>query len=394
MAAQEALLMALIDEFLLDHPFDPREDAGFRASRFDAGLAFVHFDKGAGGMNLDRSLQSLADARFLSAGASNWSDRNVIGLGMAAQTIHEHGTTKQRQLLRPLFIGDEIWCQLFFEPGAGSDLAGISTSAVRDGDEWVINGQKVWSTLAHTAKRGLLLTRSNPDLPKHQGLSYFLLDMSLPGVDVRPLRQMTGAAEFNEVFLSDVRIRNEDLLGSPGEGWRVAMTTLMNERSSLGSSHGSSRTASDWAIQLWEESSVSGAREAALRNRIMDIWIDSVVSRFDIKRGRDTNTGGVGPDDSRAKLAMATSNQLAFDFCIDVLGPHAMLLDQPAEMRPTAASVHGGNDPRRAFLRTRANSIEGGTSEILRSLIAERVLGLPKEPNTDKLIPWKDIPRS
>ena len=167
--------------------------------------------------------------------------RNPIGPGMGAPTVASHGTPEQRaRYLRPLFTGEEVWCQLFSEPGAGSDVASLSTSAVRDGDEWIVNGQKVWTSLGHLASRGLLLARTDPDAPKHRGLTYFICDMHAPGVDVRPLRQMTGQAEFNEVYLTDVRIPASDRIGDVGDGWRVSMTTLMNERVTIGGGGGGS----------------------------------------------------------------------------------------------------------------------------------------------------------
>jgi alkylation response protein AidB-like acyl-CoA dehydrogenase len=231
--------------FLAEHdPHEmPRQD--FNNARFDAGLAWVHYPEGLGGLGLSRSLQQLVDAEFAAVGAPGHdAERNAIGLGMAAPTILAYGTDEQqRRWLRELWTGREIWCQLFSEPGAGSDLAALATRAVRDGDSWVATGQKVWTSLAQVAKRGLLLARSDPDVPKHQGLSYFAVDMEAPGVEVRPLRQITGEAEFNEVFLTDVRIPDEDRIGPVGEGWKVANATLMSERVNIGSSRAAPREA-------------------------------------------------------------------------------------------------------------------------------------------------------
>jgi alkylation response protein AidB-like acyl-CoA dehydrogenase len=204
----------------------------FLRARFDAGLAWVHYPAGLGGQGLPRDLQPAVDAAFAAAGApTNRPERNGIGLGMAAPTILAFGDEQQqRRWLRPLWTGEEIWCQLFSEPGAGSDLAGLATRAVRKGEVggskgaegWAVTGQKVWTSSAHLASRALLVARTDPDVPKHQGLTYFSCDMTAPGVEVRPLRQMTGEAEFNEVFLTDVPIPDSDRIGAVGEGWKVA----------------------------------------------------------------------------------------------------------------------------------------------------------------------------
>ncbi len=210
----------------------------FLGACYDAGLSWVHFPEGLGGLGVSRGLQAVADGILQGAGGPLPLGLNPMGYGMAAPTVREHAQTEdvKRQLLRPLATTEDIWCQLFSEPGAGSDLAGLATSAVPDGDEWIINGQKVWTSLAHRAQWGLLLARTNPDIAKHKGLTYFVIDMHGPGVETRPLRQLTGQAEFNEVYMTDARIPDTHRLGGVGDGWRVAMTTLMNERSALGAS--------------------------------------------------------------------------------------------------------------------------------------------------------------
>ena len=210
----------------------------FLAACYDAGLAWVHFPEGLGGMGVSRGLQAVADAVLQGAGGPMPLGLNPMGYGMAAPTVREHAQSEElkRFWLRPLASTEDIWCQLFSEPGAGSDLAGLATSAVPDGDEWVINGQKVWTSLAHRARWGLLLARTDPGVAKHKGLTYFVLDMHAPGVETRPLRQLTGQAEFNEVYITDARIPDAHRLGAIGNGWGVAMTTLMNERSALGGS--------------------------------------------------------------------------------------------------------------------------------------------------------------
>ncbi len=217
---------------------DTSNPTQFLGARFDAGLAWVHFAPGRGGLGLPQSFQAQVDAQLEAAGApAPAKGRNGIGLGMAAPTIAAFGTDEQqRKYLRPIFTSEHIWCQLFSEPGAGSDLAAVATRAVRDGDNWIVNGQKVWTSGAQNAQRAILVARTDPAVPKHAGLTYFLCDMSDPGVDVRPLRQITGEAEFNEVFLTDVRIPDVDRLGDEGQGWRVATATLNNERVAIGGS--------------------------------------------------------------------------------------------------------------------------------------------------------------
>ncbi|GAA1155756.1 acyl-CoA dehydrogenase family protein [Nocardioides aquiterrae] len=232
----EARLRERVDALLAEHPPASTDRMDFLHARFDAGLAWVHFPEGLGGLGLPRSLQPVVEKALAAAGAPDNDPRRIgIGLGMAAPTILAFGTDEQkRRWLRPLWCGEEVWCQLFSEPGAGSDLAGLATRAVLDGDTWVVNGQKVWTSSAHLADRAILVARTDPDVPKHAGLSYFVLDMHDPGVEVRPLRQITGEAEFNEVFLTDARISDGDRLGAVGEGWTVASATLSHERVAIG----------------------------------------------------------------------------------------------------------------------------------------------------------------
>ena len=231
----EARVIDLTEQLLSEFPPASTDPVTFLGAQFDLGLAWIHFDEGFGGLGLARSLQRPVSERLAAAGAPTAGSRNPIGAGMAAPTIATWGTDEQKKrYLRPLFTGEEVWCQLFSEPGAGSDVAALATSAVPDGDDWVVNGQKVWTTLAHLASFGILVARTDPNLPKHSGLSYFIVDMHAPGVEVRPLRQITGEAEFNEVFFSDARIPNANILGNVGDGWRVSLTTLMNERVSIG----------------------------------------------------------------------------------------------------------------------------------------------------------------
>ena len=271
---------------------------------YDAGLSWVHFPEGQGGLGVSRGLQAVADRILQGAGGPVPLGLNPMGYGMAAPTIREHAQDDdlKRSWLRPLATTEDIWCQLFSEPGAGSDLAGLATSAVRDGDDWVINGQKVWTSLAHRARWGLLLARTNPDLPKHKGLTYFVIDMHGPGVETRPLRQLTGQAEFNEVYFTDARIPDAHRLGAVGNGWGVAMTTLMNERSALGGS-GSRRGAGtiSEAVSLW--ASRPELQTPVLRDRLTQLWLRSEAQRLTSERSRATarrrrpGSGGVHRQD-------------------------------------------------------------------------------------------------
>jgi alkylation response protein AidB-like acyl-CoA dehydrogenase len=368
----------------------------FFGARFDAGLAAVHYPAGHGGLGLPRGLQSAADAEFARAGAPEPDPRrNPIGLGMAAPTIIAFGAAEQiDRWLKPLWLAEEIWCQLFSEPGAGSDLAGVATRAVRDGDDWIVNGQKVWTSLAHEARWGLLLARTDPDVPKHAGLSYFVLDLHAPGVEVRPLRQLTGEAEFNEVFLTDARVPDANRLGDVGAGWRVANATLMNERVSIGSARSTPReeSAIGYAAHTWRNH--PELRTHDLHQRLLRLWADAEVARLAGERFRQQLAAGTpGPEGSAAKLTYARLNQEISGFEIELAGADGLTYDDWTMRRPQEGGGDFSRGPGFRYLRSKGNSIEGGTSEILRNIIAERVLRLPPEPRTDTGVPWKDLPR-
>jgi len=374
---------------------DPSNRQEFLDARFDAGLAWVHFPEGLGGLGLPRQLQAAADAEFTAANApDNEPDRIGIGLGMAAPTILTHGTDEQKQRwLKPLWTGRQVWCQLFSEPGAGSDLAALGTRAVRDGDGWVVSGQKVWTSSAHLAQWGLLVARTDPDVPKHAGLTYFACDMTAPGVEVRPLRQLTGEAEFNEVFLSEVRIPDSDRIGAVGEGWTVAMTTLMSERVSIGSSRAMPREAGmiGAVVKTWRER--PELRTHGLHTRLLQLWVEAEVARLSSERLRQQLAAGKpGPEGSAAKLVFARLNQEISGFGVELAGADGLRYDDWTMRRPERFNFFS-RGPGFRYLRARGNSIEGGTSEILRNIIAERVLGLPPEPRVDKDVPWKDLPK-
>jgi alkylation response protein AidB-like acyl-CoA dehydrogenase len=391
-----------VREFLAGHDPAGMDRLDFLRARFDAGLAWVHYPVGLGGQGLSRDLQSAVDAEFAAAGApGNRPERNGIGLGMAAPTILAFGSQEQQQRwLRPLWTGEEIWCQLFSEPGAGSDLAGLATRAVRvqgdgeagGGQGWVVTGQKVWTSSAHLARRALLVARTDPDVPKHQGLTYFSCDMTAPGVEVRPLRQMTGEAEFNEVFLTDVVIPDADRIGAVGEGWKVSTATLMNERVSIGGGAAAREGGMiGSAARTWRQR--PELRTAGLHDRLLRLWADAEVARLAGARLRQQLAAGQpGPEGSAAKLVFARLNQEISEFEAELVGPEALRYEEWTMRRPEGANFYG-RDPGYRYLRARGNSIEGGTSEILRNIIAERVLGLPSETRVDTGVPWKDLPR-
>jgi alkylation response protein AidB-like acyl-CoA dehydrogenase len=316
---------------------------------------------------------------------------NLLGIGLAGPTIVEHGTEEQKQrYLRKILSGEEIWCQLFSEPGSGSDLASLSTRAVRDGDEWVVNGQKVWTTIAQLSNFGMLLTRTDPDVPKHEGLTYFIVDMKSPGVEVRPLRQMTGSSEFNEVFFTDVRIPDANRVGAIGDGWRCARTTLMNERVALAgvsldpvSFLGGVRR-DPWLSYL---EGIPNRTDPRVRQRLAQFYIESEVKEVTAFRANSARLRGQqpGPEGAVNKVFNAEFNQRRSDFTMDANGLASVAWD-PTDSR-SEARAH-------TFLRARANTIEGGTSEVLRNQVAERILGLPRDIEVDRDVAWADVRRS
>jgi alkylation response protein AidB-like acyl-CoA dehydrogenase len=392
---------ALIDERLdqLLSKADPKKvsQEEFRGLQYDLGLAWVHFPDGRGGLEVAPGLQRRVDDRLHAAGAGSPGARHFFGLAMAGPVVVTHGSEEMKdRMLRRMFTGEEAWCQLFSEPGAGSDLAGLACRAVRDGDEWVITGQKVWNTLAHLADRGMLVARTDPDAPKHKGLTYFGLDMHAPGVEVRPLRQITGEAEFNEVYITEVRVPDADRIGEVGEGWRVAMTTLMNERTTIGGGGGAPERGSGAiaeAIRIWKEEAAS--HEPAAKDRLMSLWVEAEALRLtNIRASHNRKMGNPGPEGSIAKLMFAEVNKRIYELCLDLLGPAAMVgYDFTMKRTESLGLVGPAGLSRKMFLRSRANSIEGGTSEIQRNILGERVLGLPGDVRVDKDLPWSKVPR-
>lgn len=299
------------------HP-DRTDRVTFRGAQYDHGLAWVHFPEGYVGLGLNPRMQAAVNDELRQLAKTAYDDLavNPIGIGMGAPTVLTYGTEEmKKRLLRRIFTGEDIWCQMFSEPGAGSDVAGLATRAVRDGDHWVVNGQKVWTTLAHVSKWGMLVARTNPDVPKHEGLSYFLVDMESPGVEVRPLYRITGEAELNEVFLNDVRIPHEQMLGKEGEGWKVAITTLMNERSALVGGSGQRGGGPIRVLRdLWESrdrDAFTPAEETMLRDRITRLYVEGELLRLTSLRARATQrSGNPGPEGSVGKLALLQAGEV------------------------------------------------------------------------------------
>ena len=356
----------------------------WRATRFDAGLGWITGPREYGGRELsaahDRLYASL-EARYEIPDMGFFG----IGLGMVAPTILAHGTAADKDAyLRKMYRGDIVGCQLFSEPGAGSDLASLQTRAVRDGDEWLISGQKVWTSGAQYADIGEIICRTDPDQPKHRGLTGFVVDMHAPGVEVRPLRQMTGGASFNEVFFNEVRVADEHRLGDVNDGWRVALTTLMNERASIGSGSGGTGMGVASIARLAGMLRHFGkAEDRVLRDKLMRLWIGFQVAKYTGQRGMDKIKAGQlpGPEMSIGKLALTQNLTATSQFVSEVLGP-----------RVTADTGEWGTYAWAEFvLGTPGMRIAGGSDEVMRNIVGERVLGLPKEPGIDTTSPFKDL---
>ena len=394
LVSTEEEVLGIVEGLLQQFPPSSTDPVTFLGEQFDRGLAWVHFPVGHGGLGLSPKFQKIINERILRQGGPNSYARNPIGYGMCGPTVVEWGSEEQkRRYLRPLFTGEEIWCQLFSEPGSGSDFAGLSAKGVRDGDEWVINGQKVWTTLAHLSRWGLLVVRTDAEAVKHAGLTAVVVDMQAPGVEVRPLRQMTGEAEFNEVYFTDTRVPVSETLGSPGDGWRVSLTTLMNERVAIGGAipqRGSGAIRD--AVKLWQSRSPED-RTPEVRDQLMKLWSRAEVLRLtNIRAGQARKLGVPGPEGSIGKMASADLNKDVFNFCVDLMGAEGMLYGSYAMTRPTSA-MSFDNVPK-SFLRSRANSIEGGTTEVMKNILGERVLGLPGDVRVDRDVPWSQVPRN
>ena len=329
----------------------------------DAGWAGISWPKEFGGRGATLIEQVIFSEEMARAKAP--SPANVLGLVMGGPVVIAHGTEEQKErFLEPILSAEEIWCQGFSEPESGSDLASLKTKAIRDNGGWRVTGQKVWTTYAHEAKWCMLLARSEPDAPKHKGLTYFICDMEQDEIEVRPLRQITGEAEFNEIFLDGAHIPCENLVGGEGNGWNVAITTLMHERAGLGAASAITvRRELDELIAVINERGL--ADDPLIRQRIAEVKIGVEALRLGALRAltQQMKVGIPGPEGSVAKWQWAMVNQKLTELAVDVLGPDALRPDSEWAYR---------------FLRARANSIEGGTTEVMKNIIAERVLGLPR----------------
>ena len=383
----------------------------------DSGWAFPSWPEGFGGRGLSSAATKAAVQARRDAGA--FGPPNGVATFLAAPTIMHYGTEEQKRKYIPKIVnGQEIWCQLFSEPGAGSDMAGLATKAIRDGDEWIVNGQKVWNSGAQWAQYGILIARTDPQQPKHRGITYFLIDMEQDGVDVRPLKEMTGDAAFNEVFLNDARVAESDRLGDLGDGWRVAMTTLSHERDPDNAGMGD--TAAFGEIDLAESvgeysatlSSKNDGFSLALSGGVTRV-LEGVTSQFEasedpkvrqklasilemrrtsrwsgMRAAAKIKSGGQpGPEVSTLKLLGSEMGRQIRDVGLESMGAHGMLYGQDA---PVDGLFHAYS------MFTPAQSIAGGSDEVQRNIIGERVLGLPREPGEkeQRELPWSELPRS
>ena len=349
-----------------------------------------------GGGGLSKEENQILQEEMNAIGAR--SPLGSFGIWMLGPALLEFATEEQKKEHLPGIVkGKYWWCQGYSEPGSGSDLASLSTKAVDDGDGYIVNGQKVWTTLGHLAKWGLIVTRTDPNVPKHRGLTFFIVDMESEGVDVRPLRQITGEAEFNEVYFTDVKIPKENMLGAVGDGWRVSLAILMNERVAIG---GNVRERGSGApghlVQLWKDNELD---DPVTKDKLVSLWIEQEAVRLTNMRAIENREKGTpGPEGSTSKLYEAEINKSSYEFGMEMLGNEGLLFPRGYALTQPELNfdneTFGFTDTQSLFLRSRANSIEGGTSEIMRNIIAERVLGLPSETKLDKDKAWKDIPRS
>jgi len=348
----------------------------WQATLYDAGFIGITWPKEYGGQGLTFVEEMILHQEMALQKAP--PVLNVLGVGMAGPTIIAYGTEEQKKRYPAKILScEEIWCQGYSEPNAGSDLASLQTRAAKDGDHWIINGQKVWTSLAHIADWMMLLARTAPDAPKHKGITYFLLDMKTPGVTVKPLKQLTGDAEFNEVFFDNVRVHESRVLGGVNNGWAVGLTTLMYERLALGFGlQVRLRISVDQLMDMARRMDKNGrslTKDPVMRQKLAQLWIDTESLKYTGARAVTRLLKGElpGPEASAGKMMWVETHQRLQELAMEIQGPYSQLA------RGAAAAVDGGVW-QYSFLRSRANSIEGGTTEIQKNIIGERVLGLPK----------------
>jgi alkylation response protein AidB-like acyl-CoA dehydrogenase len=359
--------------------------------KYDAGWACLDWPKEYGGQGFT-PIQSVIWSQEESKVAPPSAAMLVVGLGMTGPMLMVHGTDEQKaQHLPPMARADIIWCQLFSEPAGGSDLAALRTRAVKDGDEWVVNGQKIWSSGAHQSDWAILVTRTDPTVPKHKGLTFFVVDMKTPGIEPRPIKQISGAAHFNEVYLTDVRIPDANRIGAVGDGWKVAMTILMNERLAVGSTGGAGGIGASWDTLFDMARTLEGEdgpviRDQAVREKLADWYVrDAGIRNVNARTISALSRGGTpGPEASISKLVVGPQKQNMASFAMDLQDMAGGLMDP--KLAPLQAAFQ------QSLLGSPAGRIAGGTDEIMRNIIAERVLGLPGDIRVDKDVPFNEIP--
>jgi alkylation response protein AidB-like acyl-CoA dehydrogenase len=366
-----------------DERADIARACAWRATKFDAGFGWITGPTEYGGSGLTNAYERVYNGLEAQYQVPNQS-AFTIGLGMVAPTILAHASQAAKDLyLKKMYRGDLIGCQLFSEPGAGSDLASLQTKAVRDGEEWLITGQKVWTTGAHYSDIGEVIARNDVDMPKHKGLTGFIVDMKAPGVEVRPLRQMTGGASFNEVFFNEVRVRDDHRLGDVNNGWNVALTTLMNERAAIGAGGGGGGGINLYARVIEMVRHFGLDTDPLVRNELANLIIHQRVSGYNNQRAMDKIKAGQlpGPEMSIAKLAGTLNSRRLADFVSSVLGPK--LIADSGEWGTYSWS--------QLILGIPGGRIAGGSDEVMRNIVGERVLGLPKDAGIDSKSPFRDL---
>ena len=390
-----------VDAFLAEHPPAGTDPVEFLRAQYDAGLAWMHYPIGYGGSDAPIDVQAAVDDRFAAAQAPpSGRVTNPIGAGQCAATVLAYGSEEQKQRYLPaLFTGVAEWCQLFSEPGSGSDLASLATRAIRDGSEWVVSGQKVWTSGAERARYALLLARTDPEAEKHAGLTAFAVDLEAQGVEVRPLRQMNGGVDFNEVFLSEVRIPDAERLGDVGAGWTVADATLAQERYNMPRIPNRGDGAIAVATAAWCARADHTSPEAlVLKDRVMQHWVEAEVLRLLQARAATLRAaGGGGPEGSLGKLATSVVGRRLSEFLPSLIGADATLIDTydgPPSMMRRDVPRGGAFTIQRSFVASPGIAIVGGTDQIQRNIIGDRVLGLPREPSVDRGVPWSETLRN